>query len=39
WTQADATGAVVEELRRASAGWADVIRTPFETQGADVREL
>ncbi|MEA2136858.1 MAG: hypothetical protein QOG56_8, partial [Solirubrobacteraceae bacterium] len=23
----------------ASAGWADVIRTPFETQGADVREL
>jgi len=39
WTHADATGAVVGALRRESEGWADVIRTPFEGQGADVLEL
>jgi len=39
WTQADATGAVVAALRREAEGWADVLRAPFETQGADVREL
>ena len=39
WTQADATGAVVGKLRRETEGWADVLRAPFETQGADVREL
>ncbi len=39
WTQADATGAVVGRLRRETEGWADVLRAPFETQGADVREL
>jgi homoserine kinase len=39
WTQADATGAVVGNLRRESEGWADVLRAPFEPQGADVREL
>jgi homoserine kinase len=39
WTQADATGAVVRALRRETDGWADVVRAPFENQGADVREL
>jgi homoserine kinase len=39
WTHADATGAVVGALRRETDGWADVIRAPFETRGAQVREL
>jgi homoserine kinase len=39
WTTADATGAVVGTLRRETQGWAEVLRAPFETQGADVREL
>jgi homoserine kinase len=39
WTQADATGAVARALRRETEGWAEVVRAPFETQGADVREL
>jgi homoserine kinase len=39
WTQADSTGAVVGNLRRETEGWADVLRAPFESQGADVREL
>lgn len=39
WTHADATGAVVGALRRETDGWADVMRAPFEPQGADVREL
>ena len=39
WTQADTTGAVVGRLRRETEGWADVLRAPFESQGADVREL
>jgi homoserine kinase len=39
WTHADATGAVVGALRRETQGWAEVLRAPFETQGADVREL
>jgi homoserine kinase len=39
WTQADATGAVVGRLRAEAEGWADVLRAPFESQGADVREL
>jgi homoserine kinase len=38
WTHADATDAVVAALRRESDGWAEVIRTPFETGGAAVRE-
>ena len=29
----------MEALRRESEGWADVIRAPFEPQGADVRAL
>jgi homoserine kinase len=39
WTHADTTGAVAAALRREIEGWADVLRAPFETQGADVREL
>ncbi|MDX6719811.1 MAG: homoserine kinase [Solirubrobacteraceae bacterium] len=39
WTHADSTGAVVGALRREAEGWADVMRAPFETQGADVRAL
>jgi homoserine kinase len=39
WTQADATGAVVGKLRPETEGWADVLRAPFESLGADVREL
>jgi len=39
WTYADATGAVAAELRRETAGWAKVLRAPFESSGADVREL
>jgi homoserine kinase len=39
WTQADATGAVVGRLRSETEGWADVLRAPFESQGADVRAL
>ena len=39
WTQTDTTGAVVERLRGEADGWADVLRAPFESQGADVREL
>ena len=29
----------VGRLRQEAAGWADVLRAPFESQGADVREL
>jgi homoserine kinase len=39
WTQADMTGAVVGRLRSETEGWADVLRAPFESLGADVREL
>ena len=39
WTQADATGAVAGRLRAEAEGWADVLRAPFESLGADVREL
>ncbi|MEA2219833.1 MAG: homoserine kinase [Solirubrobacteraceae bacterium] len=39
WTHADTTGAVAGRLQAEAVGWADVIRAPFETQGADVREL
>ncbi|HEU4977257.1 MAG TPA: homoserine kinase [Solirubrobacteraceae bacterium] len=39
WTQFDATAAVVAALRREAAGWADVLHAPFESAGADVREL
>jgi homoserine kinase len=39
WTHYEATGAVVQHLRPATAGWAEVVHVPFEPQGADVREL
>ena len=39
WTTYETTGAVVKKLRDRAAGWADVLRVPFEEHGADVREL
>ncbi len=39
WTQADVTGAVVGRLRSEAEDWADVLRAPFQSLGADVREL
>ena len=39
WCSYEQTGAVMERLRRAADGWAEVIRAPFESQGADVRSL
>jgi homoserine kinase len=39
WCMYEQTGGVVEALRRETGGWADVVRTPFEPHGADVRAL
>ncbi|MDX6706627.1 MAG: homoserine kinase [Solirubrobacteraceae bacterium] len=39
WTHADTTGAVVAALQRETEGWAEVLRAPFQTSGAEVREL
>jgi homoserine kinase len=39
WCHYEQTGAVLEGLRARTAGWADVLRAPFEPHGADVREL
>jgi homoserine kinase len=39
WCHYDRTAGVVEALRREAAGWADVLRAPFEPHGADVRDL
>jgi len=39
WTQMEATGAVVEALKAETQGWADVMRVPFESEGAHVRAL
>ena len=39
WTSYDATGTVVKQLRDRAAGWADVLRVPFEEHGADVRSV
>jgi homoserine kinase len=39
WCRYEQTGNVLEAATRASAGWARVMRAPFESQGADVREL
>jgi homoserine kinase len=39
WTHVDTTGAVMAKLRAEAQGWADVLRAPFESLGADVREL
>jgi len=39
WCHYEATAGVVEALRSEAEGWAEVMRVPFEPQGADVREL
>ncbi len=39
WSHYEATGALIEALRREAEGWAQVIRAPFEPHGADVRAL
>jgi homoserine kinase len=39
WSHYEQTGGLVEALGRRTDGWATVIRTPFEVQGADVRGL
>jgi hypothetical protein len=30
---------VMDQLKRVADGWAEVLRAPFESHGADVREL
>jgi homoserine kinase len=39
WSRFEQTGMLVELLAREVHGWADVLRVPFESQGADVRSL
>ena len=39
WCQYEQTGAVATRLAAESRGWATVLRAPFASQGADVREL
>jgi len=39
WCTIDQTGRVMERLKDAADGWAEILRAPFESQGADVREL
>jgi homoserine kinase len=39
WCHYEQTGGVLEALRRAAGGWAQVLRAPFEPHGADVAEL
>ncbi|HWF53978.1 MAG TPA: homoserine kinase [Solirubrobacteraceae bacterium] len=39
WSHYEQTGGVMEALTRRTEGWAEVIRAPFESQGADVRSL
>jgi homoserine kinase len=39
WSHYDQTGGLMERLSAQTAGWATVLRAPFESQGADVREL
>jgi homoserine kinase len=39
WCHYEQTGQVVEALEREVAGWAIVIRAPFESHGADVHEM
>jgi homoserine kinase len=39
WTMVDTTGPVLQALSRVAAGWATVVRAPFEPQGAYVRAL
>jgi homoserine kinase len=39
WSHYEQTAGLVEALRRETDGWADVVRAPFETMGADVRAM
>jgi len=39
WCHYQQTAGVLEALRAAAGDWAQVLRAPFEAQGADVREL
>jgi homoserine kinase len=39
WSHFEQTGSVVERLGRETGDWAQVLRVPFEPQGADVRGL
>jgi homoserine kinase len=39
WCQYEQTGGVMEALTRRTRDWAQVIRAPFETQGAHVRSI
>jgi len=39
WCRYEQTGALVQRLSRETRGWATVLRAPFESQGADVREM
>jgi homoserine kinase len=39
WTHFEQTGSVVERLGRETRGWAQVMRVPFEVQGAEVRSV
>jgi homoserine kinase len=39
WSHYEQTGGLVEALTRRAEGWAQVMRVPFEVQGADVRGL
>jgi homoserine kinase len=39
WSHYEQTGSLVELLTRETRDWARVMRAPFESQGADVREL
>ena len=39
WCHYEQTGGVLEALTREAAGWATVLRAPFEVQGADVRGM
>jgi homoserine kinase len=39
WCFYEQTGGVVEALREEAEGWAQVVWTPFESQGLDVRSL
>lgn len=39
WSHYEQTGGVMEALTRECEGWAQVLRAPFEPQGADVRAL
>jgi homoserine kinase len=39
WTHYEQTATVAERVRERARGWADVLRVPFEPQGADVSAI